>query len=62
MNIKDLTIEEKVGQMIMVGLDDNYVTNRMKKLIVEHKIGGVILYRKNFKTYEDMIKLIYKAP
>lgn len=58
MNIKDLTIEEKVGQMIMVGLDDNYVTNRMKKLIVEHKIGGVILYRKNFKTYEDMIKLI----
>ena len=58
MEIKDLTIEEKVGQMIMVGLDGNNVTKRMEKLIVQHKIGGVILYRKNFKTYEDMVKLI----
>lgn len=57
-DIKDLTIKEKIGQMMMVGIDNTYITERTKKLILDHKIGGVILYRKNFNTYQDMIKLI----
>lgn len=57
-NINDLTIEEKIGQMIMVGIDSNFITERTKKLILKYKIGGVILYRKNFKTYKDMLNLI----
>lgn len=57
-NINDLTIEEKIGQMIMVGIDSNVITERTKKLILKYKIGGVILYRKNFKSYKDMLNLI----
>ena len=58
MNINELSIQEKIGQMIIVGMDTNYITERIKKLITEYKIGGIILYRKNFKTYEDMVELI----
>lgn len=57
-DVNDLTIEEKIGQMIMVGLDSTYITERTKKLILKYKVGGIILYRKNFKTYEDLLNLI----
>lgn len=58
MEINELTIEEKIGQMIMIGMDTNYITDRIRNMITKYKIGGVILYRKNFSTYDDMIKLI----
>lgn len=58
MEIKELSIKEKVGQMVMVGLDTNYITERIKNMIRNYKIGGIILYRKNFSTYTDMLNLI----
>lgn len=58
MKTKELTIEEKVGQMIIIGMDTNYITDRIKTMITKYKIGGIILYRKNFATYQDMLKLI----
>lgn len=58
MEIKDLTIEEKIGQMIIIGMDTNYITDRIKTMVQKYKIGGIILYRKNFETYQDMLKLI----
>lgn len=57
-DLEDLTIEEKIGQMIIVGIDSTYITERTKKLISHYKIGGVILYRKNFKTYQDLLILV----
>ena len=58
MKIEELSIKEKIGQMVMIGLDTNYITSRIKNMIQNYKIGGVILYRKNFSTYQDMLKLI----
>ncbi len=56
--IEDLSLKEKVGQMIIVGIEGNTITERTRKLILKYKICGVILYRKNFKSYEEMVKLI----
>lgn len=58
MDINELSLEEKIGQMIIVGMDSNYITDRLKNLILNYKIGGIILYRKNFSTYQDLVKLI----
>ena len=58
MDIKELSLEEKTGQMIIIGIDTNYITDRIKTMITKYKIGGIILYRKNFSTYEEMLKLI----
>jgi len=54
----ELSLIEKIGQMIIVGVDGTTVSPRLKKLILDYKIGGVILYRKNFSTYEEMKNLI----
>lgn len=56
--IKKLTIEEKIGQMIIIGMDGTEITERIRTMIQKHKIGGIILYRKNFKTYNHLLELI----
>ncbi len=58
MEIDGLSIQEKIGQMVMVGINSNCVTKEVKALIQDYKVGGLILYRKNFSTYEQMITLI----
>ena len=58
MDINDLTLVEKIGQKLMVGINTNYITEREKKLITKYKIGGFLLYRKNFVSYDNMLKLI----
>lgn len=57
-NIDELTIQEKIGQMMIVGIDKNYITERTKRLILDYKIGGVILYKKNFSSYDELINII----
>lgn len=58
MEINELSIQEKIGQMIIIGMDSNYITDRIKTMITKYKIGGIILYRKNFNSYEKMLELI----
>lgn len=58
MELNELSIQEKIGQMIIIGMDSNYITDRIKTMITKYKIGGIILYRKNFNTYEKMLELI----
>lgn len=57
-DVNSLTLEEKIGQMLMVGIDGNKITKRTIKQIQKYKIGGVILYKKNFNTYAEMVNLI----
>jgi len=58
MDINELSIQEKIGQMLIIGMDTNYITDRIKTMITKYKIGGIILYRKNFNTYDKMLELI----
>ena len=58
MELKELSLQEKIGQMILLGIDGNKITKTTRELIEIYKIGGFILYSKNFKNYQQMIKLI----
>ena len=58
LKIGNLSLEEKIGQMLIVGIEGDKITERTRKMILKYKIGGVILYRKNFDTYDKMIQLI----
>lgn len=55
----NLTLKEKIGQMLMIGINDKDITNVIN-MIKEYKIGGVILYKKNYTSYEEMINVINK--
>lgn len=56
--VKDLTREEKVGQMLMVGLNMTNPQKKIEELILKYKVGGLLLYRKNYKNYEQLVELI----
>lgn len=69
--LKNMTTEEKVGQLFMVNLellDDsegNYyehlkLTKKMKKNLGKYPVGGVILFSRNISTTEQTTKLIKK--
>lgn len=60
MNFNKLTFEEKFGQMIMIGLDTYEINDEIIELIRKYKIGGIVLYKKNYTSIETMIELINK--
>lgn len=59
-----LNLDAKIGQMIMVGINDRKVlalTDPLKKELLEQKIGGIILFEKNISKdlpKENLKKLI----
>lgn len=57
MNIKELSLEEKIGQMFIVGLEGKE-QEEISKVIKKLKIGGIIIYKKNYNNYEQMLGLI----
>lgn len=57
MNINNLSLEEKIAQKLMFGVFSNNI-DIIIKLIKEYKIGGVILYKKNYKNYNEMLSVI----
>ena len=57
-DIKNLSLEEKIGQMLMVGFEGNKITQRNIEQIQKYKVGGIILYKRNFDSYDEMINLI----
>lgn len=59
-NIDELTLEEKIGQMIIIGLDTKITDELLEKIINKYKVGGVLLYKKNYKDYEEMVSLVNK--
>jgi len=56
--MNNLSLEEKIGQMIVYGINEENVSERLCFMIKNYKIGGVILFKRNYKTYEDLINLV----
>ncbi|WP_019911168.1 beta-N-acetylhexosaminidase [Paenibacillus sp. HW567] len=55
--IAGMTLEEKIGQMLLVGIEGTALDDRANKMIAEDKVGGIILYADNIKSLKGMVKL-----
>ncbi|MDF2840489.1 MAG: beta-N-acetylhexosaminidase [Clostridia bacterium] len=55
--IKSMTLEEKIGQMIIAGIDGYQLNENEVKLIQEYHIGGFILFGRNVEEAEQLLKL-----
>ncbi len=60
MNYQKLSIAEKFGQMLLIGLDVYEIDDEIIKLIKDYKIGGVVLYKKNYTSINKMVAVINK--
>ncbi len=60
MNFNEMSLNQKFAQMIMIGLDFYDLDDEVIKFIKEYKIGGVVLYKKNYTSIESMTTFINK--
>lgn len=60
MNIEKLSLEEKIGQIFLIQLEENEITDKTINMIKKYKIGGIILYKRNYQNYKQMVELINK--
>lgn len=59
MNLEKLSLEEKIGQKFMFGINSHNI-DIIINLIKKYSIGGVILYKKNYNSYDEMLSVIKK--
>ena len=56
--LKEMSLEEKIGQMLIVSYEGTNVTEELFSLLNQVKPGGFILFSNNFSDYEQTQKLI----
>lgn len=52
-----MTVEEKVGQLLVVGVDGTTPGDSLKKAVQEDKVGGVILFSHNVESADQLVEL-----
>ena len=53
----ELNLQRKIGQLFMVGFDGLVANDHIRRMIQEHDVGGVILFRRNVESPEQVAKL-----
>ena len=56
--LSKMTLDEKIGQMIIVSYASPNMDNTLKKALEEVQPGGFIIFADNISTYENTLKLI----
>lgn len=57
-NIKSMTLEEKIGQMLIIYYTGPTYTDELKGIIKNVKPGGFILMSDNYSTYDNTLSFI----
>ena len=55
--IDSMTLQERVGQLVIVGFDGYTADDSIKTMIQSYKVGGVILFGRNVENAEQLITL-----
>ncbi|MGG1596415.1 glycoside hydrolase family 3 N-terminal domain-containing protein [Paenibacillus naphthalenovorans] len=55
--IERMTQDEKIGQMMIVGLDGSEISETAKAMIGTYHVGGFIFYKDNIKDSRQLIEL-----
>ncbi|WP_379246591.1 beta-N-acetylhexosaminidase [Paenibacillus sp. GCM10028914] len=55
--LEELTLEEKVGQLVIVGMEGTSVDHSSRKLIDTYHVGGFIFFKDNIEDTNQAVKL-----
>lgn len=53
-SVEEMSIDELIGQVIMVGLPYTYLDEKYKEFIKDYKIGNFILFSRNYNNTKQM--------
>ena len=57
-DVEKMSVDELVGQVIMIGIPGLYLDETYKEFIKEYKIGNYILFARNYENTKQMKKFI----
>ena len=57
-NIDDLTLDEKIGQMLIVSVPGTSLSSEKEAELKTYKPGGVILFSDNISTFDNTLALV----
>ena len=52
--LDSMTVDEKLGQLLIVGYNND---EQAKNMIKNHKVGGMVLYSRNYRSFEELYLL-----
>ena len=55
--INSMTLDEKIGQMFIMGMDGYYVDDFTNAMIEDYHIGGIILFGRNIRDSNQLLEL-----
>ncbi len=55
--VENMTLQEKIGQLLIVGFDSTQVNEHIQTMIEKYHVGGVILYDRNMETSKQVTSL-----
>ncbi|HEY4544418.1 MAG TPA: glycoside hydrolase family 3 N-terminal domain-containing protein [Tissierellaceae bacterium] len=58
--ISQMSHEEKISQLFILGFNDNKYSEELEDLIIDEKIGGLIFFDRNISSLEELKELNYK--
>jgi beta-N-acetylhexosaminidase len=56
--IENMTLEEKIGQLVIVGADGYNIDANSKQMIEKYHVGGFILFKRNIQDSKQMLDLL----
>lgn len=56
--LENMSLDEKIGQVIITGLDGTEVTEETQALVDSYHVGGFIFFQPNLKTPQQAVQLI----
>ncbi|MCM3711307.1 beta-N-acetylhexosaminidase [Sporosarcina luteola] len=59
--IEDMTLEEKIGQLLIVGMKEKTFGDELDHLIRQYHVGGIILLGKNISHPAGILKLLNES-
>jgi len=54
----NLSLIDLTGQMLLAGFEGTRINSDLKELIVDRRVGGLILFERNFKDLDQLTRLI----
>ncbi len=55
--IENMTVKEKIGQLVIVGIAQNTADEQISELITDEKVGGIILFKRNFDSFNKLYEI-----
>ncbi|MBI2635063.1 MAG: hypothetical protein HYW79_00785 [Parcubacteria group bacterium] len=58
LKISKMSLDEKIGQMMIIGFENEYVDSHVEKMIKQYHVGGINLLGRNVENRNQVRKLI----